>query len=390
MRVLVFSEGFGARTLTFVYNEVKALSEFCDVHVLCTEKGDAELLQYDKVTEIKWQPNKIIRRLKWELWKRDLVLDEKNSAFSKKLNELIDSFKPDVIHCHFGFEALKVTENFTRNDIPVIVTFHGYDATEFDNKESYKRKLKATFDRPNIFPMFVSDYIRQRVARLTVNTEKGFLLYLGIDLDRFKRKIFPDKSSGVQFIQISSFAGQKGHVYTVEAIRRFFDKYPDSNARFVFGGGGAVELDVVRAQVKKLNLENKIHFTGKINPEEVRQWLDQSHYFIHPSVVGPKGETEGLPTAIMEAMAMELPILSTYHAGIPELVQPGINGLLVNEKDIDAYVAKFVEIQEWSYCPQNRTRVFEMCEIKSHTRQLISVYQKVIHLTLEVNKAKAQ
>jgi colanic acid/amylovoran biosynthesis glycosyltransferase len=181
MRVLVFSEGFGARTLTFVYNEVKALSEFCDVHVLCTEKGDAELLQYDKVTEIKWQPNRIVRRLKWELWKRDLVLDEKNSAFSKKLNELIDSFKPDVIHCHFGFEALKVTDNFTRNDIPIIVTFHGYDATEFDNKESYKRKLKATFDRPNIFPMFVSDYIRQRVARLTVNTEKGFLLYLGIE-----------------------------------------------------------------------------------------------------------------------------------------------------------------------------------------------------------------
>lgn len=378
MRVLVFSEGFGARTLTFVYNEVIALNQHAEVHVVCTEKGDAELLQYDHVTEIPWRPNKLIRRIKWELWKKDILLDESNPEFAVRLRKLIASYRPDVIHCHFGIEALKLTDNFKDVSIPVVVTFHGYDATQFDHKESYKKKLRSTFGRPNIFPMFVSDYIKRRVANLGVPVEKGYLLYLGINLDRFKRTSFPNKENGIRFTQISSFAGQKGHSYSVVAIRKFIDKHPDLKVKFTFGGGGGVEKDEIIKLVKHHNLEGVISFTDKLNPEQVRQLLEDTHIFYHPSVVGPKGETEGLPTAIMEAMAMELPVFSTFHAGIPELVQNGINGLLVQEKDTDEYVRKMEEIIHWNYLPVNRQRVMEMCEMNAHALQLMEIYKSVI------------
>jgi len=99
---------------------------------------------------------------------------------------------------------------------------------------------------------------------------------------------------------------------------------------------------------------------------------------LHHSVTGPYGETEGLPSAIMEAMAMELPILTTWHAGIPELVEDNVNGILIKENDEEAYLQKLNELMKWDYIPGNRKKVEEMCEIKNHTIKLIDIYKKVI------------
>lgn len=66
------------------------------------------------------------------------------------------------------------------------------------------------------------------------------------------------------------------------------------------------------------------------------------------------------------------------HAGIPELVQDGVNGLLVNEGDVDTYVEKMREIMQWDYLPANRERVMNMCELNKHALELMSLYHKLL------------
>jgi colanic acid/amylovoran biosynthesis glycosyltransferase len=377
MKVLVFSQGFGGRTLTFIYNEVVAMSKFCDVHVICNDRGDSEPVRYNQVTEIRWTPNKLLAAINWQLWKYDILFSEYNPAFKNALEKEIDRVKPDVIHCHFGNESVRFMDNFNRTDIPVVISFHGYDGTQFDDKKSYCKKLKSIFDRPNVFPVFCSKYLRGRVGKMGVDVRKGYLLYYGVNLEQFRRKSSAPRDTGIQFIQVSSFAPQKGHVVTVEAIRKFREKHPGTNVKFIFGGTGSTELDRTRALVKKYGLEHAIQFIGELDAEGVRSWLEKSHIFMHHSVTGPDGETEGLPNAIIEAMAMEMPVLSSWHAGIPELVIDSKNGFLVKEHDVNTYVEKMEAIMSWDYQPDNRTRVLEMCDLKSHTAQLLDIYTKV-------------
>jgi colanic acid/amylovoran biosynthesis glycosyltransferase len=378
MKVLVFAQGFGGRTLTFIYNEVIALSKHCEVWVVCNHRGIAEKFPYDNVVEIPFEESSLKKKIKWQLWKSDLHFGERNKKFSKAFNEAVDKIKPDVIHCHFGNEAVRVTDNFSRTDIPVLVTFHGYDATQFDKKKNYVKKMREVFSRPNVYPMFVSDYIKKRVGQMGIDTERGYKLYLGIDLEKFVRTQFPSKEKEIHFLQVSSFAPQKGHHITVPVIKKFLEQNHNVPVKFTFGGAGGTQTDVIKKLVADLNLQDKIHFTGRLDPIEVKQWMEKAHYFLHHSVTGPYGETEGLPTAIMEAMAMELPVLTTHHAGIPELVENNVNGILINEGDEDAYLQKLNEMMKWSYVPANRTKVQEMCEIKNHTIKLIDIYKQVI------------
>lgn len=378
MKVLVFAQGFGGRTLTFIYNEVIALSKHCEVWVICNNRGIVEKFPYDNVVEIPFEESRLRRGLKWQLFKSDLWFGEHNSRFSKKLNEAVNRINPDVIHCHFGNESVRFIDNFNRTDIPIIVTFHGYDATQFDKKKSYINKLKSIYSRPHMYPMFVSDYIKTRVEKMGINTAKGFKLYLGIDLDRFVREQHPPKNKEVHFLQVSSFAPQKGHHITVPVIKKFLAQNHSVPVRFTFGGAGGTQMDAIKKMVNDYGLDNEIEFTGRLDPHQVKEWMETAHVFLHHSVTGPYGETEGLPTAIMEAMAMELPVLTTYHAGIPELVENNVNGILINEGDEDAYVEKLNELIKWDYLPVNRKKVQEMCEIKNHTIKLIDIYKQVI------------
>jgi len=92
---------------------------------------------------------------------------------------------------------------------------------------------------------------------------------------------------------------------------------------------------VLEALITELNVTNKVHLLGWRQRDEVIETLNQSHIFLAPSVTACNGDQEGIPVAIMEAMAMGMPVVSTLHSGIPELVENGISGILVPERDVD-------------------------------------------------------
>jgi glycosyltransferase involved in cell wall biosynthesis len=231
----------------------------------------------------------------------------------------------------------------------------------------------------------VSKYMCEKIeSSLQFEIKKWYLLYYGTDCLFFKRNNTVTNESSI-FLQISSFAEKKGHIFSVQAFKRFLAKSQCPNCTLILAGEGP-EKDNVMKVVKDLNLKDRVFFPGLVDRYEAKQLMQNANFFVHHSITSVIGDTEGIPNAIMEAMAMELPVISTYHAGIPELVEDGVNGLLVQEKDVEAYAEAMEKILSWGYLPQNREKIKKYFEKEKHGAQLESYYEEAI----EEMKKRAQ
>lgn len=133
--------------------------------------------------------------------------------------------------------------------------------------------------------------------------------------------------------------------------------------------------------MSELEVENRVELLGWKAQNEVIEILNQSHLLLAPSVTGRKGDQEGIPVAIMEAMAMGLPVISTQHSGIPELVEDGVSGFLVPERDADAIAEKLAALMENPDLCLRMGKAGRSCvethySIKQLTQQLIDIYHQ--------------
>ena len=121
---------------------------------------------------------------------------------------------------------------------------------------------------------------------------------------------------------------KKGLVRTIRAFAGFKARWP--LARLTVAGDGPLRpaLETLTAE---LGLADSVRFTGFLNPQQLSCLYEESHVFLHPSETGRDGNQEGIPNSLLEAMATGLPVIATQHGGIPEAIQSGLNGLLVNE-----------------------------------------------------------
>ncbi|MBK8702972.1 MAG: glycosyltransferase [Saprospiraceae bacterium] len=376
MRILHYVTNFLHLTETFIYNEIIGLDKIQEVEVLCINRLNPERFPFDDLRQLRYPqfPGKGILRL--ELEKRDLsLISYRNRIFSNDINQAVRDFQPDIIHCHFGYEAARFLENFTRTDIPVFISFHGNDASERLRSNVYCRRLKPLLARPNVYAIFVSKFLHSNFIK-KIAAPRYFILYYGINLSQFERKKPAPPPQPFTFLQVSSFREKKGHVYTVRAFKKMLDAHPDAHCKLILAGDGPL-LNEIKQLCQSLGIAHLVEFPGFVSSAQARDLMEEAHAFLHHSITAANGDTEGMPNAIMEAMAMELPVISTYHSGIPELVEDGVNGFLVQEKDVEPYADRLSAIMTWPLQPTNREKIMTICEIGGHARQLSQIYQTV-------------
>jgi glycosyltransferase involved in cell wall biosynthesis len=380
MRVLVFTDEYDLSYFTFIYNETKWLQAYgVEVFIVCERIGKLE--PNDKnFTCIPLMDNKLLRKIYLQAskreWNRFLLVF---FGYFSKRNKIIKDFKPDIIHIHFGDTATRLFFPLikTISRYPIIISFHGFDASLLLNNTQYLGRIQRLVCYPNINGIYVSKKLLTNLLKhnVNLNKEKFHLLHYGVDLSLFQRKSRPVNTPKI-ILQISGFYEKKGHIYTIQAFKKYITKYPGT-AILILGGDGPIHQEIKQEAIR-LNLGDNVQFPGWISRKEAPSLLEKADVFVHHSVVSSKGDQEGMPNAIIEAMAMELPILATFHSGIPELVQDGINGLLVKERDVDEYANKLEQIIFWGRQPQNRDRVIEYFSIESHTQNLINIYQSIL------------
>ncbi|MFW4303950.1 glycosyltransferase, partial [Salmonella enterica subsp. enterica serovar Dublin] len=139
----------------------------------------------------------------------------------------------------------------------------------------------------------------------------------------------------------------------------------------------------LRTLIEQYQLEDVIEMPGFKPSHEVKAMLDDADVFLLPSITGTDGDMEGIPVALMEAMAVGIPVVSTVHSGIPELVEAGKSGWLVPENDAQALAARLAEFSRIdhdtleSVITRAREKVAQDFNQQAINRQLASLLQTI-------------
>lgn len=378
MRVLYFSYGFGSPTTTFIRNETEFFSESFPILYLCTELSTFyPTPKYVKL--IPFLKSSFYRKVMDFLWRYDFACNFKNKNFSKKINEIINTFKPDIIHCHFGFEALSLLDNLNNlNNHKIIVHFNGYDASMMMRKKTYVKRLQYYLSKKNIYTISCNQYFLDEFKnKYSIKVAHEFNLKYGVNVDStFIPSRVNNKNEFPVFIQVSSLSEKKGHEYTLRAFKKFIETTNKAAKLYLVGNG--YQETFLRNLVIELGIINNVHFMGTKTPAQVSELYKEVDVFLHHSITDKYGDMEGIPVSIMEAMSMELPIVSTYHSGIPELVINGVNGFLVKEKDTEEYALKMADALKMGRLSINRERIINEFNLKNHNDKLKIIYQKIV------------
>lgn len=374
MKVFYYTHQFGYTTQTFIFNEIQSLQKEHEVCIgtnqIFDRKGGT-----GNVHQMIHYEHPLVAKTKSIF---NLLSPFKVLSFRQQWNEILDNFQPDLILIPFGTVASRVLEYHDwETKIPVLIVFHGYDASVMLNDKNYVRRLRKMMQRKEVSAAFVSKDMQMRMHQKGIEFNQEFVLYCGVNIKQYKRTDY-EKTEVFSFLQVSSFADKKGHEYTLEAYAKFLNDFPvyRSQTRLIIGGDGD-KMSKLKDMVRKLNIADNVIFKGWVTVDENVGLMNAAQCFLHHSVTTDVGDKEGIPTVVMEAMAMELPILSTRHSGIPELVEEGVHGYLVEERDVEKYAERMKDILDWDYKTENRRKVESLFSESKHAEDLYYIINEL-------------
>jgi len=252
--------------------------------------------------------------------------------FPKSVRFAYDMERAGVTHVHAHFAthptvAALIIHRLT--GIPFSFTVHGHDLHV--EKRMLSEKLAAAR-----FAVAISDYNRDTMIEECGEwaRSKISVVHCGIDRSIFDATARgPRHDSTMRILCVGRFDEVKGHPVLVEACRRLQEKGIPFVCDLV---GEGPRRAAVEAMIQEAGLAGCIRTLGARPRLEVVRLLSECDVFALPSVMAANGEREGIPVSLMEAMAMEIPVVSTRLSGIPELVEDGVSGILVEPGDAGA------------------------------------------------------
>lgn len=142
-------------------------------------------------------------------------------------------------------------------------------------------------------------------------------------------------------------------------------------------------------QAHSLGIAESVQFLGFIPEAGFLKRLERAHFFVHPSQTGDDGNVEGVPNSLLEAMATGLPSLATTHGGIPEAIDNGVSGILVDEQDADALADAALELaknpEKWQQIArEGRAAIERKFSTKAQRRDLESLYAGLVDNSLDI------
>lgn len=378
MKILAYTENYAGETVTFITNELKCVQKAHQLQLVYSNRKNPAENNLNLMVKIPYSFNKIINKFRWWLEQLEINYPLYNYSFQNKINTVINEFNPDVIHCHFGIDFLKVIANLNdqNSQKPILISFYGFDITERIKNKAVLKKYKKYLSLPNVHSIAVSDSLVKNINQFVNPYNEAILIHSGIDTAFFKRKTYELNPREFVFLQVSSFIQKKGHNYTLLAFKKFIESNHKYKYTFIIAGFGALE-NQIKNQIIELKLENHVVLKGAVTPSEMVELASRVNCFVQMSITADNGDQEGLPNVLLEAMSLELPILSTIHAGIPEIIEDGVNGILCEEKNINQYVEAFNSIVNWQICPHNREKIIKEFSLESHMKSLNKIYDEI-------------
>jgi colanic acid/amylovoran biosynthesis glycosyltransferase len=245
--------------------------------------------------------------------------------------------KFDIIYCHFGDLGI-FGATLKELDIlggKLVTVFHGYDLSTYTGQHG-SNVYSDLFEKGDLF-LPISAYWKNKLLSMGCPDKKVRVHRMGIDTERFKYRIRPRKNNTIKILSVARLVEKKGIQFAIEAVSKIVEKY--SNIEYSIAGDGPLS-EHLNMLIQSFNLEKRVKILGWKSQDEIAVLMSEADILLAPSITGSDGDMEGIPVVLMEACAQGLPAISSFHSGIPELIQDGISGFLTKEGDVDQIAEK--------------------------------------------------
>ena len=307
---------------------------------------------------------------------RLLQKHKKNYTKEALISRYLQEHHIDVVLAEYGTAGSFIAPICIELKIPYIVHFHGKDASSYETLRFFKDGYDYMF-KNSLKIIVVSKAMSHALEKVGCPKDKLEINTYGPNLDYTKTTV--DYNSNY-IISVGRHTYKKAPYLTILAFQKVLIKHPQLKLKMI--GDGEL-FDVSKNLVKSLGLENNIILLGALERKEIIKHLQSAFLFVQHSLVALNGDSEGTPVGVIEVMAAGLPVVSTRHAGIPDVVIENETGLLVDENNIEemaSYMLKLVENRDLaeSMGQKGKVRIENYFTLDKHLQtinQLISESQ---------------
>jgi glycosyltransferase involved in cell wall biosynthesis len=274
------------------------------------------------------------------------------------------------LHAHFGTNSAEIAMlAHALGGPPYSFTVHGPE--EFDKPEALRLREKVS---RAAFVVVISSFGRAQLMRWTAHADWGKIKVVRCGVDQAFHDVPPSPvPSASRLVCVGRLCEQKGQLLLIEAVARLAERGLDCEV--ILAGDGEMRT-AIEAAIARNKLESSVRITGWIDSAGVRDEILAARALVLPSFA------EGLPVVIMEALALRRPVVTTYVAGIPELVRHGENGWLVPAGDVEALADTIAEILTKSseellaMGETGRAMVLQQHDVDAEARKLVQCFKE--------------
>jgi colanic acid/amylovoran biosynthesis glycosyltransferase len=322
-----------SQTMTWLHTQVRSLPGRIESHVVCDTVANfdqfpvANLVSADRDTAL-W---KMASRHSWTVAsRRQRHLLERRIRSSRAL----------ILHSHFGDRAWSNIEAVRRLGVHHAVTFYGYDVGRLPKSApAWRERYAELFDSADLF-LCEGPFMGRSLMDLGCPENKIRIHHLGINIGSIG---FHPRSwrpgTPLRVLLAGGFTEKKGFPYAIAALGKIAERVElELNIVGDAPNRPAEQREKMRIldKLERTRLRTRTRLWGLVKHAELHEIAGQSHLFVSPSVTAGDGDSEGgAPVAVIEMAASGMPVVSTRHCDIPEVLEDGVGGLLAEERDVD-------------------------------------------------------
>ena len=317
---------------TFIRNFILLLSKHDLVNLTCFELSKSDYSIDNTVETISFPIFSLHRNKLSNIFRKINFLDFifKNNIFSRY----------DIISIDFISTAISILRDISSLNKPIFIFVHGYDLSKSLRNLKYVNQLKFLVKNSNIrFVVPCLFFQNKLIVEFGVPKNRIFVLRYGVDTSKslLENSTQIKHESNLNLIFVGRFVPKKQPLALIEMMNVIVNERNIENVRLTLVGYGDLQESIIEL-VYKYNLSKHIEIKGYLTHNQVFLELQKCDLYVHHSVTDFNGDQEGLPNTILEALSLGLPVISTFHSGIPEVIINEYNGFVVQEYDYVGFV----------------------------------------------------
>lgn len=332
------------QTENWLYNQVKYLDEGIEAHVICSRVKNLDQFRVGNIHKLE-SPSFLERC--YEGFLRRLGIHTFYRPFYREIRKI----EPAILHSHFGPSAWSEMPAARKAGLKHLVTFYGYDVNFVPRANPvWRQRYEKLFGHIDLV-LCEGPFMAQSIVSLGCPGDKVKVHHLGIPVNEIAFKPRAWKRGQVFRVLIAaSFREKKGIPYALEALARMRDMV-SLEITLIGDANRDPEAQVEKARIldtiDRYNLNGSIRMLGyQPHPVLLKEAYDH-HVFVSPSVTAEDGDSEGgAPVVLLEMAATGMPVVSTKHCDIPEVIHDGETGCLAEERDVEGLVSKLKWLME--------------------------------------------